>query len=105
MKEEFKKMDDLLQSRNPSERELGLHLVRNYIQETKPCNILLEKGKNYKVTWLREMGSLKDIVQRIQADFEGRFTHYESSGYSKYRILRFMNYTIRSEDVLEIVLV
>ena len=103
MKEEFKKMHDLLQSRNPSERELGLQLVRNYIEENKPCNVLLEKGKNYKVTWLTEKGSLKDIVQRTQVDFEGRFTHYESSGYSKYRILRFMNYAIRSEDVLEIV--
>ena len=103
MKEEFKKMHDLLQSRDPSERELGLQLVRNYIQETKPCNILLEKGKNYKVTWLREMGSLKDIVQRIQADFEGRFTHYDNPGYVKYRTLRFIGNSIRSEDVLEIV--
>jgi len=95
-------MDDLLQSRDPSERGLGLQLVRSYIQENKPCNVNLEKGKNYKVTWLREMGSLKNIIQYTQIDFEGRFTHYEQTR-RKYRVLRFMNTSIRSDDVLEIV--
>jgi hypothetical protein len=100
MKEEFKKMDELLQSNDAAERELGLQMVENHVKNNRPCNTHFEKDKDYMVTWMRA-GLLRDIVRETHRYFEGRFNYYDES-YVKHHVLRFRHGSIRCEDVLEI---
>mgnify|MGYP003442901142 CR=1 FL=1 len=46
------KIQEMLSSENKSEIDLGLHMVRTWVEENQPCNIPLVEGQRYIITYL-----------------------------------------------------
>ena len=73
--EMIRKIQEMLSSENTLEIELGLQMVRAWVEENQPCNIPLVEGQRYIITYLTLTRRIERYAFRFKKEVHMQYQH------------------------------